>query len=73
MFIDFDEIEEDQNTQGPITGDKIMKIIHHVHSEHIRTKKKKKKKHTRQIWTLIYVPKHYNEGLHSQEHMITEG
>ena len=31
-----------------------------------------KKKHTRQIWTLIYVPKHYNEGLHPQEHMITK-
>ena len=69
MFMDFEEIEEDRNTHFllPPTRDKVMEIFPH-YSEHIRTGK-----YTRQIWTVIYAQKHYNEGLHSQEHMITKG
>ena len=73
MFIDFEEIEEDQNTQGPTPSNrkKTWKIIPHIRSRHIRMEK-----HTRQIWTVIYVLKHYNHdngGLHPQEHIITKG
>ena len=68
MFIDFVEIEGDQNTQGPTPSNRPRdKVIPHIHSEYIRTEK-----NTRQIWTVIYVLKHYNEG-HPQEHMITKG
>ena len=53
MFIDFEEIKYDQNTQSPTPSNKIMKIIPHIRSEHIRMEK-----HTSQVKMLIYVLNH---------------
>ena len=49
MFIDFKEIEEDQNTQGPTTTSSNRRQDHFDHSSYIHLRQIHTGKHTRQV------------------------
>ena len=74
MFIDFDEIEEEQNTQGPTPSNRRQDYEDHS-SHQFRARTHRKTYQTNMDGNLCPI-KHYNhdnEGLHPQEHMITKG